>query len=89
MHHRKSTSLYFSRCLVCLSSADQLSLVYSEVSARVDSSRIVHLVLFDFSKIFDVVPYVLLLQKLRALGLSESLLNWIWEVITNRSMYEC
>ena len=65
---------------------DQLLLVYSEVAAHVDSSRIVDMMLLDFSKAFDVVSHVLLLQKLRALGLSGSLLNWIWGFITNRSM---
>ena len=63
---------------------DQL-LVYSEVASFVDRSCIVDLVLLDFSKPLDVVLHVLLLQKLRDIGVSSSL-SWNWEFISNRKM---
>ena len=40
----------------------------------------------DFSKAFDVVCHVVLLDKLRGIGVSTSLLNWIWGFLSNCSM---
>ena len=65
---------------------DQLLFVYSEVATFVDRSYVVDLVLLDFSKAFDVVSHVLLLQKLRNIGVCSSLLSWIWGFLSNRKM---
>ena len=47
---------------------------------------VVDMVLLDFSKAFDVVSHVVLLEKLRDLGVGAMLLNWIREFLSNRSM---
>ena len=47
---------------------DQLLLTYDEITASVDSGFPVDLIMFDFSKAFDVVCHAVLLDKLRLLG---------------------
>ena len=54
---------------------DQLLIVYNDVSLWVDSGYVVDIVLFDFSKAFDVVSHAVLIDKLRLLGVSGSLLG--------------
>ena len=44
-----------------------------------------HCLCLDFAKAFDSVPYRRLLLKLRALGISGQLLNWIDCFLTTRS----
>ena len=46
------------------STEDQLLLAYSDITQWVDEGYIADLVLFDFSKAFDVVNHELLLTKL-------------------------
>ena len=58
---------------------DQLLLVYNDVTAWLDTEYIVDVVLFDFSKAFDVVNHSLLIDKLRLLGVHGPLLSWITE----------
>ena len=84
------------------STADQLLLVYDDVSRATDEGQISDVVLFDFSKAFDVVPHDILLEKLRWLGFSNdrhattvppneasgaSLLSWIQSFLTGRCMH--
>ena len=68
------------------STEDQMLLVYSEIASVVDSGMVVDMVLLDFSKAFDVVSHVVLLEKLRDLGVGAMLLNWIRGFLSNRSM---
>ena len=42
---------------------DQLLLVYSEVSREVDEGGVVDLILFDYSKAFDVVRHNILIKN--------------------------
>ena len=46
----------------------------------------VDLILFDFSKAFDVVNHSLLLDKLKQLGVGGNLLDWICCFLTGRQM---
>ena len=68
------------------STEDQLLLTYDYVTKAVDSGAIVDLILFDFSKAFDVVCHQLLLEKLECLGVGGCLLGWIGEFLVGRSM---
>ena len=68
------------------STEDQMLLVYSEIASVVDSGMVVDLVLLEISKAFDVVSHVVLLEKLRDLGVGAMLLNWIRGFLSNRSM---
>lgn len=44
------------------------------------------MVLFDFSKSFDVVSHYILIKKSKLLGVTGSLLNWISDFLTSRTM---
>ena len=68
------------------STAEQLLLAYEEVSAGVDEGRTVDMVLFDYSKAFDVVPHAVLIKKLSYLGIAGEVLSWISSFLSNRTM---
>ena len=58
------------------SATEQLLLVYDEITKWVDDGSIVDLILFNFSKAFDVVSHPILLVKLSCLGVEARLLSW-------------
>jgi hypothetical protein len=68
------------------STEDQMLLVYSEVAELVDRGFVVDMALLDFSKAFDVVSHVVLVEKLRALGVAEVLLRWVRGFLVGRTM---
>ena len=68
------------------STEDQLLLAYSEVVEAVDAGLVVDVAMLDFSKAFDVVSHHILLLKLRALGVSGELLQWIGAFLESRTM---
>ena len=65
---------------------DQLLLTYNSVSLWYDQGFLVDLVLFDFTKAFDVVPHSLLLKKLELLGICGTLLSWLEDFLVGRVM---
>jgi hypothetical protein len=65
---------------------DQLLLTYGEVAAWVDSGFVVDVVLFDFSKAFDVVEHDVLILKLQSIGVGGALLKWIADFLRGRVM---
>ena len=71
------------------STVDQLLLVYEEVSRLVDGGESVDVILFDYSKAFDVVNHEILLTKLKCVGIDGLILAWISSFLTNRSMNVC
>ena len=66
---------------------DQLTIVYNDVSKHVDAGHVVDMVLFDFSKAFDVVSHTILLQKLSCLGISGLVLKWLADFLIGRVMF--
>ena len=66
---------------------DQLIVVYDDITSWLDSGHVVDIVLFDFSKAFDVVPHSVLMGKLSLLGVSGCLYEWIGSFLSNRSMH--
>ena len=68
------------------STVEQLLLVYEEVSRWVDTGRLVDVVLFDYSKAFDVVRHQILLAKLHSVGVQGDVLRWVEHFLTNRVM---
>ena len=68
------------------STEDQLLLVYNEVSGWVDRGYVVDVALFDFSKAFDKVDHAILIDKLKSVGVTGSLLGWIGDFLSARTM---
>ena len=60
-------------------------MVYEYVSERVDKGETIDLVLFDYSKAFDVVPLSILIDKLRNLGIDGEILLWISSFLMDRT----
>lgn len=71
------------------STMDQLLLVYDNVSKHMDGGHIVDVILFDFSKAFDVVVHSLLIKKLELLGIRGKILHCIHSFLSGRSMQVC
>ena len=68
------------------STIDQLLATYSDITGYVDKSKVVDLLFFDYSKAFDKVRHVILLQKLADLGICPQILNWIGYFLRARTM---
>ena len=68
------------------STMDQMILVYNDITLWLDQGCAVDLVLFDFSKAFDVVSHHILLEKLQELGINTDLISWIESFLIGRSM---
>lgn len=65
---------------------DQLLLTYDDVSVAVDDGVVTDMVLFDFSKAFDVVSHEILLAKLYHVGIRGNLHKWLADFLLNRKM---
>ena len=59
------------------STLEQLLLVYDTVSRCTDVGGTVDVILFDFSKAFDVVVHELIVSKLSCLGIQGPILQWV------------
>ena len=68
------------------STEDQLLLTYDYLTGCIEDGYVAFLVLFDFSKAFDVVDHVLLLTKLKLVGVGGRLLGWISDFLVGRWM---
>ena len=68
------------------STSDQLLLTYNDISLSLDNSKVVDLVFFDYSKAFDKVSHIILLNKLFKIGVSTQLLRWIRCFLMSRVM---
>ena len=71
------------------STMDQLLLVYNAVSSHMDRGGVTDVILFDFSKAFDVVCHDILLAKLNSIGVEGHLLQWTSSFLTGRKMSVC
>ena len=52
----------------------------------VDSGRVVDMVFLDFSNPFDRLSHAVFITKLRLLGVSDRLLSWIWQFLSERTL---
>ena len=68
------------------STEDQLLLTYNDISKGLDAGHLVDLVLFDFSKAFDIVCHNVLIEKLRLIGIQGQVLHWLHNFLTGRIM---
>ena len=60
--------------------------MYNEVSEWVDRGYVVDVALFDFSKAFDKVDHTILIDKLKSVCVTGSLLGWILDFLSVRTM---
>ena len=63
---------------------DQLLLTYNRVTACLDAGSVVDVVLFDFTKTFDMVDHEVLLFKFSCLGVRGRLVCWVHEFLVGR-----
>ena len=68
------------------STSDQLLLTYNDISLSLDNGKVVDLVFFDYSKAFDKVSDIVLLDKLFKIGVSTQLIRWIRCFLMSRVM---
>lgn len=59
--------------------------VTDDIRLGIEHQKLTILILFDFSKAFDMVPHLRLLMKLRALGFSDSSLTLLFSYLSGRS----
>ena len=55
----------------------QLVTTIEDISRHLDNKEQVDMLILDFSKAFDVVPHIRLLQKLEHYGIKGKILEWI------------
>ena len=77
-----TTQFGFSPSSSCV---DQLLLFIEKVTTYIDDGFCVDAVYLDFSKAFNSVPHLRLLNKLSALGIKGNLYNWIKSFLTDRT----
>ena len=68
------------------STVDQLLATYNDITGYIDQGKVVDLLFFDYSKAFDKVRHIILLQKLSDLGICPQILNWISYSLRSRTM---
>ena len=61
-------------------------LTYNDISFSTDCGNSTDLILFDFSKAFDLVNHNILLNKLQHIGITGQICDWIASFLTDRSM---
>lgn len=59
--------------------------VVDDIKRGIDKRLMTILILFDFSKAFDIVPHLRLLCKLKEIGFSDSVLSWFYSYLTGRA----
>ena len=68
------------------STEEQLLLTYNDITLSLDNGNLVDLILFDYSKAFDVVNHTIMIDKLQNLGISGKILHWIKDFLHDRTM---
>ena len=66
------------------STVNQLTFLYNTFCRALDEGKEIRVVFCDIKKAFDRVWHAGLLHKLRACGVSDSLLNWFHDYLSNR-----
>lgn len=66
------------------STVTQLIQTIHDFSSAIDDRKQVDVICIDFAKAFDVVNHTKLLFKLRKMGFSDEILNWIGAYLSNR-----
>ena len=56
-----------------------------DVRRSIDDRKVIILIIFDFSKAFDTIPYLGLLKQFKAIGFSADALRWVYSYLTRQS----
>uniref|UniRef100_A0A8C7WVC6 Reverse transcriptase domain-containing protein n=1 Tax=Oryzias sinensis TaxID=183150 RepID=A0A8C7WVC6_9TELE len=67
------------------SCVSNLILAREEWAKKVDKGEMIDVVYVDFSKAFDKVPHLMLIDKLKGYGIDGPLLGWIKDFLTGRT----
>lgn len=70
-----------------LSTTTQLLATVNEFSKVLDKSGQVDVIFMDFSKAFDKVPHIKLIDKMKVIGIPPEIINWVIAYLTNRKQY--
>ena len=62
----------------------QLIGVFDEWTEKLDTSHAIDTIYLDFQKAFDTVPHKRLIRKLESYSITENLLGWIRNFLSNR-----
>lgn len=71
------------------STINQLTFLCNEFSKAIDDNKEIRLVFLDISKAFDKVWHRGLLAKLRAVGFSDNIVDWLSSYLNNRQQRVC
>ena len=63
----------------------QLATTLTDITYKVDRSKIIHAAVLDFSKAFDKVDHFLLIQKLQSFDIPTQLITWIRSFLSDRT----
>ena len=58
--------------------------IVDDIKRNSETTMVTVLVLFDFSKAFDMVDHQILLSKIRDLNFSNQVITWLWSYLTGR-----
>ena len=58
--------------------------MFVEMCKWEDDGSPVDVIYLDFQKAFDKVPHQILILKLKSHGMGNSIVNWIWQWLTDR-----
>ena len=68
------------------STEDQLLLFYNEIARRIDAGGCADVLFLDFSKAFDVISHVVLLDKIGSLLFHPQIVGWVRSFLSGRTM---
>lgn len=67
------------------STTTALTKVIDDIGRELDKGKLTLMVLFDFTKAFDSISHKILLEKMRILGFSDSVIAWFRSYLNGRS----
>ena len=61
--------------------------IINSVSVMLETNNYVHCLTIDFSKLFDSVDHLAIIQKLKVLNISDNILHWEVSFLTDRNQF--
>nr|CAD2171133.1 unnamed protein product [Meloidogyne enterolobii] len=63
----------------------QLLETFDDYTQAIEQKKCIDVIFFDLAKAFDTVPHDRLLKKLQAMGITDTLLDWLKDYLNNRT----